>query len=171
MDKYYDIVDRFAREQVDAEISNGHILHAEHLLSTMIRYANHEINIFSGSLKSDLFESQKFLSWISVLLNIKENVKMNVLVQNLDEEELKKHKFYRLVAGSNGFKTVSFFLAKNGSNVKKAKEHFATMDSRGYREEIDHDKIIAKANFNDVKKTKQLKSKFEEYMKDSVQID
>jgi hypothetical protein len=166
---YFDLVNYLAKEKVDYEVPNSCIDHAEDIIISMLLNGEKELNIFSGELKSELFENDRFINNLKLYFALTDG-KINVVVQNLSEQTLKNHRFFKEVLEGGLENRCKFYIAKDDTLAKSEIQHFQTMDSIGYRLESDADIIKATANFNDLNETKKLNNKFNNFITQSNEI-
>ena len=166
---YFDLVNYLAKEKVNHEVPNSSIDHAEDIIVSMLLNGEKELNIFSGELKSDLFENDRFINNLKLYFALTEG-KISVIIQNLSEKTLKEHEFFKIIKENKLNNRCKFFIVNEDTEAKREIEHFQTVDGIGYRLEKDTSQIKATANFYDPSKTKELNEKFTIYKQSSREI-
>ena len=170
---YFESVSKLAKMHSDSDIPNSSIKHARDILITMVENSEKNINIFSGELRTEVYNDIDFIVSVVAFLKFNDDGKkgeMNVVVQNLTSDGIKETLFYRMLKYFKVLESCKFYVVDDGSEAKNYKEHFQTADGKAYRNEYDKAKIKAIANFNNPKKTKELDEQFTRCMKQSSPV-
>lgn len=169
--EYRDIIERFARDRVDARVPNGLPLHASILIETMFKSATAEMRIFTRELDTAVFGRDDIMAAVEKFIG-RPYATLKILLQKPQDEKWAVD--HPLVAKLNAFSQSSShgsFVIRNavGSYANNDANHFAVMDNDGFRYELDHDHCKAMANFNEPKTAKKLVEVFEQAFDISAQ--
>lgn len=164
--EYRTIIERFARDRIDARVPNGLPQHASILIETMFRSATAEIRIFSRELDEKVFGSSEIKNAVIKFISNKPYANLKILLQkNHDEKWINNHFLVNAIKQIDGLHGRVEIRNAAGSYAKDDTNHFAVMDNDGFRFELDHDNCKAVANFNEPKTAKKLITAFDEAFK------
>lgn len=158
--EYRTIIQRFAKDRVNARVPNGLPMHASALLECMFDNATAEMRIYSGKLIHSVYSGEgiekaaiKFLSRPYASLKI-------LLQHKVTPSEIADHP---LLVRLSEVKPRGSLIIRNavGSYAKEDTNHFAVMDNDGFRYELDHGNCEAVANFNEPDTAKILVQAFD----------
>ena len=142
---YKQLVKKLRRNKSSEYISNGQKNKVLIAINELIRDADKEISIYSGSLNKEIWEDESVKEYLSNFAG-----KLRILVDKKPEEN-----------------TYNKYTKKLQSPLEDL-GHFLTIDNTGFRLEKnniadeDHDKATAIICFNDISINECLKSKFNE---------
>ncbi|MBA3018741.1 MAG: hypothetical protein KJ550_12515 [Proteobacteria bacterium] len=163
---YKKIIDRCAESGENFVINNGNAMHAAYLLTKFFAKAEDQVRIFTGVLFAEVFDGQPLIDAAVEFLSRSANNKIVVAFQEKEGEEEKRGR----VLKRNFVKKLTTTLPKNSGKLEIYSipldldgqvNHFAVMDSKAFRYELDHDKKSAVANFGDQKNSGKLKEFFD----------
>jgi hypothetical protein len=166
--QYKQTVDFLAKNKFDVDIPNSTINHAVDILSAMVTNAQQEILFFSGKLDGRLFNQSEFITSIAAFL--RRGGRLELIVQKLDQDEIKKTYFYRTLEELGLLKQSVFYSTNKGTDARDASTHFQCADDQAYREEHDTQTIRATANFGAPQKVNELKDLFNKYKTQSTPV-
>ena len=158
--EYRTIIQRFAKDRVNARVPNGLPMHASTLLECMFENAAAEMRIYSGKLIQDVYSGDGIVKAAAKFLG-RPYASLRILLQSpADRSELANHP---LLAGLSNITPRGSVIVRNavGSYAKEEANHFAVMDNDGFRYELDHGKCEAIANFNEPDTAKILVQAFD----------
>ncbi len=157
--EYRQVIERLAAEGVSQRISNGIPVHASILLETMFKHADSEMRIYSGELSPKTYDRDELILAARRFLG-RPGRRLRVLLQK-GATDLKDRKFIRAISDLGASCGTLEVRSARGVYETDAAKHFAVMDERGYRFEIDHAETRAVANFNEPVIAQELVSAFD----------
>lgn len=180
LETYYSVVNDFAINRTDQDISNGKPDHAVYLISKLFEVANDKVRLYSDHLthfvtdkktgiKTDIYGANLVVAQLKSFLK-KEGNKLDIVVEN----EINKIAEHPLVVAidelKNNNELVGTVEIKQVQPVaikwledNKFTNHFMVSDDLANRVELDDnpDDYKAIANFNNAKKSKELINLFD----------
>jgi hypothetical protein len=152
-----------ATSQMNQRIPNGQPEHAAVLFESMFGMAQADIRIFTGLLDPRAY-AQPGLSKAAKDFVCRRNTSVRILFQKPPQAGgwLRRQPLIESVLDRNGHLPDNFQMRLATGEYAKSDRHFAVMDQRGYRYEIDHDKCKAFANFNEPDVANKLAMSFDE---------
>lgn len=161
--EYREIIERFARNKVDARIPNSLPLHAAVLIETMFRTATSEMRIFSRQLDEVVYGREEVLGAVARFVSIPYTTLKILLQKPQDGSWLEHNALIGMLDTLCKDRTCGKVVIRNavGSYAQDDANHFAVMDDDGFRYETSHDNTQAVANFNEPKTAKELASAFD----------
>lgn len=168
-EKYRETISKYAKTEEYLEIANGSAIHATFLLQTFFENAKEKICIYTRRLHVDVFDNYDLLSAAKGFLEKNENTKILIAFQKADaQEEILGRSFIKELAKVEGAQQK---LELWDANTWPAKlNHFAVMDDKAFRYELNHDQKEAVANFGDKKSAKKLSELFNFLIKSAEKI-
>lgn len=150
MKSYAQIVERHRKYRIREMLPNDSLSHAAVLFHNILQAAidsKLDVKIVSGSLMKQFYD--QFVDKLNILLATN---KVDVVLLDVDEDELRDNKFFEAVSKSD-----------QGSIFRSSgiHSHFILAGDRIYRFETDHLVGEAIANFNDVTMGKWLLTQFD----------
>lgn len=166
--EYFDLIESCAKNKIDLEIPNGSATHALHLLRQFFKYSKKRVYIFSGLLYDKIFDDSELIELTKKFLH--EAGHQMIIAFSKEEvtpDIIKSRLFMREIANDPERKgNVLLYDARFASSIN----HFAIMDDKAYRFELDHDKSIAVANFSDKNTVAKLDAIFDNVIKMATPI-
>lgn len=158
IDPEYDVfVENLAKGHVAQIFTNQSASHALSILRNVFKFAEHDVNIFSGRLDSCVYNDKELISAAKdFIINRKGTVR--VLVQdNIDQSRKdSENDFLNAILSSGG----NINCTNYDHPLKNADKHFFVSDSKTYRVELDIKERSAVCNFNDEALGAQLNNAF-----------
>jgi hypothetical protein len=147
VDPIYDqFVEQLAKDHVAQVFTNQSAAHALSILRNAFKYAKHDVNIFSGTLDSCVYNDKELISEAKDFITRRNGI-IRVLLQNaVDDSRTKdENDFLNAILSSGGH----IKLTEDGHPLKNAEKHFFVSDTKAYRVELDIRERSAVCNFND----------------------
>jgi len=156
------LIDRLARGSVNQRIPNGHPMHAAILMESMFENARNDMRIFSGQLAGETYDQPELIDAACRFLE-RPGARLRILLQDtLPIEELARKRLVVELAEKNSRRLGAMELrTATGVYASGAAKHFAVMDDRGFRFEVDHPGTQAIANFNEQDAARDLSAAFD----------
>lgn len=143
---YLNYIDSLAKEAKNEEFFNSSEEHAKIVLTAIMRYAKQYVNIYCGSMMSEVSNNEEYLNVVQDFLE-KGGI-MNVLLNNYDENLVDKGIYKILSLYPNKIKIKEI---KDSTNIIKYNGnpvHFTVADGKSFRLETDIINKKAWGNFN-----------------------
>lgn len=157
---YRQLIEQLAQGGINHRIPNSIPAHAAVLLETMFRHAREEIRIFTGEMRPAVYGDSGLMDAARRFL-LRPGACLRILLQTAREEAwLKEQPIVRACLAHAQPGALDIRCA-NGVYATPVAKHFAVMDDRGYRFELNHDKTQAIANFNEPDAARKLVSAFD----------
>jgi len=154
---YKKVVGRLAKGQICQQIPNEHPMHAAALIETMFDNAEKDVRIFTGKLAKATYDQPDLVAAAARFLE-RPGARLRILVQRqLTHADLQDR---ALLAKLNESVKLEIKQA-TGSYAESDANHFAVMDERGFRFELEHSKSEAVANFNEPRIARELIAAFD----------
>lgn len=156
-DNYDKFVENLAKNHVAQVFTNQSSSHALSILRNVFKYADKEVNIFSGTLDSCVYNDKELISAAENFLKTKHGI-VRVLLQGDVAHSRKdvENDFLHVILSLGG----DIKLAQDDNPLKNVDNHFLVADSKAYRVELDVNERSAVCNFNDESLGTQLKNVF-----------
>jgi hypothetical protein len=166
---YEEMVEYFAKNKVNSEISNGVEAHASLLISAMFKYGDKTIRIFCRELSDKVYDNEQLID-NAIDFVVKKQGKIEILLENdLQKALFAKPIIFRIA--SKIYEAQDKKRAVGSLHVKiqgqDHQKHFCVMDDSAYRLEQDKEKRTAIANFNDPKMVQSLTTSFKSMFENS----
>ena len=170
--EYQKAVTDFADKKANFEFTNKGKHHAEIVVANLIKTAEKELLIYSGSLNKDVANNSYLVKTLNQFLE--SGKKLRLIVDSLPPEQERSEALKQiLVSENNPLRDVrikedidqSFANKLSDMFSDKQAHHFMVADGRAYRLEIDAEEYKAICNFNDEKIASTLKNLIDQYFK------
>jgi meiotically up-regulated gene 157 (Mug157) protein len=141
-----------AKKNISSRIRNDSIQHANILIETMIGLANisDDVCIYSGDLPADSYRASIIKTKAKSITIVLDNANQANWISELSNEIKSQVTLYQI--------------------NKSRPNHFFFISSGAFRYEVDALSFCAEANFHEPETIEILKTTFEGYVRDSVQI-
>jgi hypothetical protein len=155
---YKNTIDTSAENKKDLVIHNGDINHASYLLYTFFKYAKKKICIFTGGLNEKMYCGGLIEEAVNFLTRNPEAT-IEIAFQNCSSKnEIINRSLVRTILDNDEIQDrLTLYMANDSEYIN----HFAIMDNKAYRLEIDQEKKQAIANFGDADRTSALHAIFQ----------
>jgi hypothetical protein len=173
--EYRELVEKLVKNNSETRISNGQSAHAAILIENMFRHANSDIRIYSGDLNNEVYNGKTVIQAAIKFLK-KSGTSLKILLQNKrDAQWFNSHELIKAIAEQKAELMGSFDIRiAEGVYATNEAHHFAVMDDKGFRYEIDHANCKAIASFNEPGSAKKMVEVFDfvfEKQSDNTPID
>lgn len=170
-DEYYKIIDRCAENEENFAIQNSATEHAAYLIKTLFKHAKEVVLIFTGNLHEDVYGRDELKEEAIAFLKKGPDKKLVIAYQKGTSETILQGSFLKAVTSVvDNEKTGKLEIWDACRTDGMLENHFAIMDNKAFRYELDGEKRNAIANFNDEKYANILKSVFERIVKVSKEV-
>lgn len=164
-----DLIDDCAATGKDRVINNGSSDHAAYLIEKFFSSAEDEVLIFTGELFPYAFGKDSVIEKaITFLKKTGRRIRVIFEFQDVTPDSIKKNP---LISSIMNAKEIAGTLeVYDGRSFNGKVNHFAVMDKKAYRYELEHQNSIAIANFGDHNFAKNLSELFEAIAAGSTRI-
>jgi len=156
--EYRELVEKLVRNNSATRISNGQSAHAAILIETMFKNACSEVRIYSGELNNDVYCGDGVIHSAIEFLK-KAGSSLRILLQK--DHESSSHKLLNAIESNDDLLGDYEVRVAVGTYATDDADHFAIMDEKGFRYEIDHDKCNAIASFNEPETAQKMATIFD----------
>lgn len=156
--EYAKLIFDLAENQTDQMFYNSSAEHAAIVHQALVKYASDYIDIFSGSLCSDISNNDEYCSLVNDFLSQKDNSKINIILTNFNDN-FYDTKIFKIFSMHKDKVTIKKFYGQFKYEGKEA--HFTISDDRSFRLETDVQNNMAFGNFNSSGQTLELKKFFD----------
>lgn len=158
MSVYSEHIEHLAANSIDEEFFNSNELHAEIVLTSMIRHAKQKVKIFSGNMCSDVSNNPNYLNEIKSFLFDRKGT-LEILFCD-GKDRFKETEIYRIlnqfIPDQVQIKTTKTLLLFEDKPI-----HFTVADDTAFRLETDIEKRMARGNFHDPDSGQMLSKRFD----------
>ncbi|MDD1778375.1 MAG: hypothetical protein LUQ65_09430 [Candidatus Helarchaeota archaeon] len=170
-ESYKEIIQRCAKNDENFVISNGHASHATFLFKTFFEKAQSEICVLSGQLYEEVFDNNELINQaISFLEGNKERTLKIAFRDNVPPTEILNRGFVKALISKPEIKDQIKIWNASASCQDIISNHFAVIDAKAFRFEIDHENRKAIANFGDKKSAETLDILFDLVVSQSEKV-
>lgn len=135
--EYYDIIKSCAKNREDFTIQNSANEHAAYLIKTLFKYAEEEVIIFTGSLHEDVFSNEDLKKEAVEFLKKGTGKRLVIAYQNEAKEKILQGSFLKAITSAVDKTTGKLEIWDAQRTNKVIENHFAVMDSRAFRYELE----------------------------------
>lgn len=167
INEYFALIDECARTSKDLTIPNSEPKHAAYLIKTLFKNADAVIRFFTGNLFEGVFGDQELQEEACKFIRGDANHSIRIAYQG--ELDISKSTFIQKILKDNQRKG-SLNIWDASKKYPDYENHFAVMDNKAFRFELDHAKTKAIANFGDFKNAIKLVGIFDRISANSPSI-
>jgi hypothetical protein len=158
--EYFKLIDNCAATHENFTIPNSEPEHAIYLLKTLFKNAQSAIRIFTGSLFEHVYGDTGLGEEARNFLRKDENNSIRIAYQ--ESLDMDNSAFIQSILNDDqGKGSITIWNASESEKYKAVNNHFAVMDDKAFRFEIDHTSTKAIANFGDPVNAKRLVAIFD----------
>jgi hypothetical protein len=163
INEYFALINECARTSKDLTIPNSEPKHAAYLIKTLFKNAEANIRIFTGHLFEGVFGDQDLQEEACKFL--REDANHSIRIAYQARLDISNSTFIQTILNDKQTKG-SLKVWDASEKYSNFKNHFAVMDDKAFRFEIDHDSTRAVANFGDQANASRLVAVFDKITKD-----
>jgi hypothetical protein len=161
---YAEKIEFLAANRIKEEFFNSNDNHAQIVLTSMVRHAKKNVNIYCGNMCTDVSNDKVYLDEIESFLEDRKG-SINILLCDYNDN-FKQKDIYNLLSkyipNQVQIKRTKKILLYNNNPI-----HFTVSDDNAYRLETDITAKMARGNFNDPESVIMLKSHFDSLFNDT----
>jgi hypothetical protein len=167
INEYFELIDKFAKNFEELTIPNSEPIHAAYLIKTFFKNAQSTIRIFTGSLFEGVYGDKNLQEEARNFLRKDENNSIRIAYQ--ESLDINNSTLIQTILNDDQ-KKGSLKIWNASEKYPDFKNHFAVMDDKAFRFEIDHVTTKAIANFGDFANAKKLVGIFDKISENSASI-
>ena len=162
--------DKCAETHENFTIPNSEAKHAAYLLKTLFKNAQSNIRIFTGHLFEDVYGDTALIEEACNFLSKDSNNSVRIAYQEaIDKDVIINSKFIQSIVNDEQ-KKGHIILWRANEKYSDFNNHFAVMDDKAFRFELDHANTKAIANFGDAANAEKLVTIFDRISKNSLLV-
>lgn len=167
--EYYSIIDRCAEKEESLKIENSAPEHAAYLMKKFFEYAKSEVCIFTGHLNEKVFGDTDLIEKAKEFIKSKNHNIRIVVEDEVSDAVILDNVFVKSVLDTEN-KEGNLKINRLASDNSKQFNHFALMDNKAFRFELDHQTKKAIAYFKEQESANKLTQLFDHLFNHSTPI-
>lgn len=167
MSPYTEYIEHLASNSINEEFFNSSELHAQIVLTSMVRHARTKIRILSGNMCSEISNNPTYLNEVKSFL-AERSGSIDILFCD-SQDHFKTTEIYKLLSNFIP-EQVRIKTTKTRLVIGEKPIHFSVADDTAFRLETDIEKRMARGNFNDTVNGKMLSERFDSLFATAISI-